>query len=326
MGIKVITDAMLNSFDTDYNIQIIRSLSEIKNDDIVIPYGPKETFDALRKGYNVPISLMVDYHTLSLRNKALFLIKCGYVFNKNILKALMAYIYYYFVEMYIYTKCSNFMFVSQSDINAIKKRYPHNNYYCVPNGVNLPQENEKKKKVEEGKLNLGILSGWSEGTFLEAKWFIDDVWPKILSQRGNVELVICGKYATNDMIKYFNSQTNVRFIGEVENLSDFFNKIDIYLATKTIGCGILNKVLDAMSYRKLVIGVEQSFTGFSYMKDAFIVCRTVNDYVSIIDSYLERPEAYESFINNAYKYLMDNNNWEKNYKKFIEQLKTNNVL
>lgn len=326
IGIKVIVDAMFKTLNKKYNVKIVRNNSDLRKEDLVIPYGPKETFYALRNGYNVPFSLMVDYYSLSLKNTALFLIKEGYLFKKPVLKSILAYFYYYLVEIYICRKCKNMMFVSQTDINKLIKRFPHNNFYCVPNGVSLPDVTLLSKRNNTKKISFGILSVWNQSAFLEIKWFVDRVWPKILKKYPDVEIVICGKYATEDMKNYFNSQSNVRFIGEVDDLSTFFNQINIYLATKTIGVGILNKVLDAMAYKKLVIGVKESFTGFSYMKDSYIICKEPDDYIQILKQYYEDPNQYDVFIENAYNNIIQYNNWESNYKKFMDKLIEEKIL
>lgn len=327
IGIKVIVDAMCKVLEKKFIVRVVRNNCDLNKEDIVIPYGPKETFYALRNGYNVPLSLMVDYYTLSIKNSFLFLIRKGYIFNKYYIRWIFLYLYYFFIiEAYIFRKCKNIMLVSQSDIDKLKKRFPLNNYYCVPNGVVLPEESLLKKKNVTDKISLGILSVWTYGTFLDVKWFIDLFWPKILKEFPNAEIVICGKHATNEMMDYFNTQTNVRFIGEVNNLSTFFNQIDIYLATKTIGCGILNKVLDAMAYKKLVIGIKESFTGFTYMSNSFIVCDNVNDYINLLKKYSQNSKEYDYIVENAYNNIIKYNNWGINYNKFIEQLISNNVI
>lgn len=324
IGCKVVVDALISNLKHLYDVSVVRDINDISCEDIVLPYGPKETFEALRAGLSVPISIMVDYHTLSLKNRTKYLISQGYLFNKNVIKSFVGFFYYYIVEKYIYSHCQNFMFVSQSDIDKIRKRFPQNSYYCVPNGVKLPTKVLRKEHSK--KVSLGILSGWTPGTFIETRWFIEKCWAQISNDNVDAELVICGKFATNSMIEYFNSQPNVRFIGEVSDLSEFFNQIDIYVATKPIGCGILNKVLDAMAYKKLVIGIEQSFTGFTYMDESYIVCKQTEDYIDIIKKYRENPERFDKYIVNAYNNIVKFNNWEINYEKFIRELIADNVL
>lgn len=324
IGIKVIVDALRKELGKDYFIRVARNISDLEVDDIVLPFGPKETFEVLRRGYYVPISIMIDYHTLSLRNRSVFLLKKGYFTSKSLWHSLASLVYYYFVEIYIYNRCHNFMLVSQKDIDLLTERFPDNNYYCVPNGVAIP--NNYVKKRTNKILTLGILSGWTPGTFIEAKWFVDHYWPKLVKKYGTIELKLCGRFADESMIRYFNDQPNVTFIGEVDDLSVFFDQIDIYVATKPIGCGILNKVLDAMAYKTLVIGIKQSFTGFSYMKDSYIVCDTIEDYINVIDSYVSNYTVFDEVLNNAYANILKYNDWKNNYHIFVRKLIDDGVL
>ena len=323
IGVKVIIDALKKNLSSNYEVQIVSSLRDVNKNVKLFTYGPKETYEALKSGYNVDLSLMVDYHTLSLKNRTKFLIKNGYLFSKSTIRSLLGYFLYYYREWYISKHCDKYMFVSQSDIDLFRKRFPNAKCYCVPNGVDIPEDYIKERT--SSKLSLGILSGWTPGTFIEAKWFIDHYWPKIIKEV-DVELVVCGKFATQDMIEYFERQQNVTFIGPVDQLSLFFNLIDIYVATKPIGCGILNKVLDAFAYKTLTIGIKESFTGFSYMKDSLIVCEKVDEFVKILKLYHTNPSMYGNIVNNATYYIKLFNNWDKNYNKFIKDLQADGTI
>ena len=324
IGVRVIVDAFLTVLREKAEVKVAHSLLDIDKDGIIIPYGPKETYDVLKCGINVPLSLMVDYHTLSLKNRSLFLLKNGYFLSKSLLHSSLAFFLYYFRENYIFKHCRNFMFVSQYDIEKVKNRFPKNRYFCVPNGVNVPK-NYQKMAHNDG-ITLGILSGWTQGTFIEAKWFIDKYWPTIVDHNPKVKLIICGKFASKEMIDYFNNQPNVSFIGEVKDLSEFFDGVDIYVATKPIGCGILNKVLDAMAYKTLVVGISQSFTGFTYMTESYVICDKLEDYINLIDSYSFDRTQYDKYIENAYQNILKYNDWDRNYQDFIKSLMAENII
>ena len=59
-----------------------------------------------------------------------------------------------------------------------------------------------------------------------------------------LKVIAAGRGADNTVKEYFD-RNRIIFLGEVENLCDFFNSIDIYITTVRKECGILNKVLDA---------------------------------------------------------------------------------
>lgn len=325
VGVRVVVDNFSKQLGREYNVIVSDTLPESKDNLYVIPYGIKQTYIALKEHYNVPVSLMVDYYSLGHINSLKFFFKRLGLWNiNNYIIGLLRYVKYYCRERWIFSHFNNFMYVSQSDIDNMKKRYPKKKYYCVPNGVNIP--NEKPAERKQNGICFGFLSMWVEGSFLEHKWFIDEIWKPIIDRYPNVTLKICGRDATKEMIRYFSSIKGIEFIGEVDSLSDFFNMIDIYIAPIPKGCGILNKVLDAFAYQKLVIGITPSFSGFSYMKESFVECNTVDDYLNFIEDYTSNKEKYTEYIKNAFDNVVKYNNWENNYTKFIKELQEDKLL
>lgn len=325
VGVRVIVDNLTKTLGASFNVSLSSTLPESKDDVYVIPYGLNQICSAITKGYNIPVALMVDYYSMAEMNVIKFFWhRWDFLKSKYAIGIVLRYFKYYIQEIYVFTRFHNFMFVSQTDINKVKKRFPNNNYYCVPNGVNIPA-NYEKKKCGEG-LCFGFLSIWIESSFNDHKWFLDSYWPKIVEKYPNASIKICGRYASNEMIQYFNSVPNVEYIGEVDSLSTFFDMIDVYLAPVPKGVGILNKVLDSMSYKTLVVGISLAFTGFSYMKDSYVVCNTLQEYMDFIDDYEKNREKYDVLVNNAYNNIKKYNDWETNYSKFVNELQQKGLL
>lgn len=325
VGVRVIVDNLTKELGERYNVVVSSSLPRSKENVYVIPYGLNHIYDAVRQGYNIPVALMVDYYSMSEWTVLRFLLRrfdCGKI--KYLYGKFLRFIKYYIQEMYILSRCRNMMFVSQTDINKVKKRFPNNSYFCVPNGVNIPV-NYIKKKQGSG-LCFGFLSIWIETSFNDHKWFLDSYWPHIIEKYPDASIKICGRYASEDMIRYFKSLPNVDYVGEVDSLASFFDMIDVYLAPVPKGVGILNKVLDSMSYKTLVVGISLAFTGFSYMKDSYIECNSLQDYLDFIDDFIHHKSKYDTVINNAYNNIKQYNNWGTNYDKFIDDLQKKGLL
>lgn len=320
-GVSVIVDELYKVLrEKDFLVKIVNQLPAKEEADgaVLIPYGPKETYLLLKAGLHCDLSLMVDYYSMGLKNKFLFYLKKGKIWYKDFWRSMLAYFLYYFREKYIFSHVENFMFVSQYDIVEVKKRFSENKYFFVPNGVNLPTQFEEKSKSD--RVRLGILSNWNKVTLSECKWFIESSLKEIERSFNNIELVVAGKGATSSIVKYFSANPKVRFIGKVENLNDFFNNIDIYVATVPRGCGILNKVLDAFAHKTLVIGIEQSFSAFRDLSHGYIVCDRNTDYIDAIYAYNDSLRGDNDYIENAYRYIGEHNQWDENYRKFVDEL------
>lgn len=324
-GVKVITDAFSEILTSEgYDVAVTKIIpSKLNPEEIVVTYGPKETYDAVKRHIPVNLALLVDNYSLGQLNKAKIFFKKGKILYKDFWYSLITGFLYRRRENIIAKNVKHLMFVSQTDINEFKKRNPHNIYYLVPNGVSIPDE-AKTIKTKSNSIRLGVLSNWTDVTFQECLWFIEDILPK-LNRKNKVRLVVAGKGASEKTIKFFKSNAYIDYIGEVESLSDFFRNIDIYVATVPRGCGILNKVLDAFAYKTFVIGIPESFSGFLDMKKSYFICRSFHDFKHAIDLF-SSDNGTDEYIENAMDYIINNNNWEKNYKKFISCIKNKNII
>ncbi len=324
-GVKVITDAFTRVLhDRNYKVVVTRVFPERLNDaDILITYGPKEAYDAVKRKLPVRLALLVDNYSLGQLNKAKFFLKRGKICYKDFWYSLVTGLLYRKRENTIARHIKHLMFVSQTDIDHFKRRNPDNTYYLVPNGVNIPNTAETEK-TKSDTLRLGVLSNWTDATVQECQWFIEDILPR-LNAKDKVRLVVAGKGASPKSIAYFNRSPYIEYLGPVASLSDFFRNIDIYVATVPRGCGILNKVLDAFAYRTLVIGIQESFSGFSSMEKSYIVCRSLEDFQHAIEVVADGQIAAE-YVQNASNYIEQHNNWDKNYTAFTNRLQSERII
>ncbi len=327
-GVNVILNALVQYFSQkDCCTRVVRRINDIPTtpDVYVFSYGPKETYDLIKAGKKCDLAMLVDYYSEGQKNKTSFYLKLGLLGYKDLYYSFLTSILYRRREKYILKHVKDILLVSQTDIEKLKRISSENNFFLLPNGVKIPTDGEVMVQGHKG-LRLGILSNWNWVSVSECKWFLDKYLPKIIKELPDIKLIIAGKGADDRIKSCFESYKNVVFLGEVGNLSDFFSQINIYLATVPRGCGILNKVLDAFAYKKLVVGIPQSFTGFQYMEKSFIECVTAEDFIKVFKDYLNNPLSYNSYINNAFQSILKYNCWEKNYIEFINELLKKKVI
>lgn len=315
-GVRVIIDHLKDTFKKHGIL-----LGEEKNcdnpDSIYIPYGPKCAYICAKRNRKVLFDLMVDYYSLGCKNRAISIFKNGYFFSKIFWKEFLAFILYYNRERLIYNKLDDHFLVSYNDILRLKERYPHANCYYVANGCSIPSI--EISKVASDKIRLGVLSNWTTGTLADVRWFIEGYLPKIKKEIPNVEFYIAGKCEQESIVEYFN-KCEAKYLGWVDSLEEYFSNLDIYVATVPKGCGVLNKVLDAFAHKTFTIGHKRAFSGFYGLENGYVSCETVSDYVRAIKLYKNQDPYVDTVINNAYQYVRTNNNWERNYEKFVSEL------
>ena len=206
----------------------------------------------------------------------------------------------------------------------MKKRFSNCRYFFIPFGVRIPDK--ECLKIGDSKIRLGILSNWTEVSLSECRWFIEDYMPEIVDRFENIELVIAGNGASERIKQYFISKSFIRYLGKVEDLNSFFDSIDIYVATVPRGCGILNKVLDAFAYKTFVIGNRESFSGFIGMQNSYMICDTVHDFCNVLNLFKDRRAVVNEYVENAYNYILKNNNWKDNYSNFVNLLQSEKII
>lgn len=327
-GIEVILSHFRSALENKgYKMSISTEIptKDIVDECVIIPYGPKDAYTLCRKGIPIAMSFMVDYYSLGCLNWAKTYWKFGLWKDKFFIRKILQMLLNQYRESIILKHVNNVMFVSQSDIDAMARRFPNTKYYCLPNGVKRSPYVKLSKPIGD-VVRLGILCHWTKDSLKENNWFLTKVFPKLRKKYPQLELVVAGKGASRQIKNYFDSLDGVEFIGEFAELKDFFNQIDIYAATTLRGCGIMNKVLDAFAYSKPVIGTAESFTGFPKLKDGFLVCKTAEEFSEVLDLYLSGNSVFEMNVKNAYEYIGKFHDWEQNYIKFVEKLFQDKIL
>ncbi len=293
----------------------INTLEGRSVNDQIIPYSTP--LDLIRKGFETRLCLMVDAYSYGNLNKIRFYLKNCLFFKYDFVYSVYAYVRAIYEEKTICKKYDNIMLVSREDIKYLKSLTNNKpNFLCVPNGVEL---STVKSKTQSKKLRLGILSSWTNKvSYQENDWFIRSYYKRFAKDYKNVELYIAGR---GEYGRRYQGLPQVRYIGEVDNLDDFFCEIDVFLAVNPKGCGILNRVLDAFSHKTLVLGYEKSFSGFKDMKNAYLSFNDYNSFVNSIEYILTHDKEKNDMISNAYEQTQSLFNWEKNYAQLIEEVK-----
>lgn len=91
------------------------------------------------------------------------------------------------------------------------------------------------------------------------QWFLDQVWPRLADS--GLELKIAGVGLPLELADKVNCLGNATYLGFVDNLHDFFESCDIFIAPLQLGGGIKFKVVQALSAARVVVGSDIAFEG-----------------------------------------------------------------
>ena len=317
-GVKVVVDALEQAcLRAGLSCQQVYSLDGISKKSLVVAYGVKENYELLQKGYRVDVALLVDAVSLGLKNKILFYLKNHHILNYDFFYSVYGWVKWVRRDKAILNAFKSVVLVSQTDIDYLKRLCPKATckYLLVNNGANIPSV--RYERTPSSHLRLGILASWGNPvTYEESAWFVDEYFQKYVKTHPNVTLTLAGR---GPYIHRLEGRNNVKVLGEVPELKDFFSQIDIFLAVNPKGCGVLNRVLDAFAYQVPVVALPASMSGFQQIHPCFI---PFVDYPSFIIAIEEAKNAEKTrlMVENAYNYIQQNHDWISNYDKLINEI------
>lgn len=313
-GVAVIVNNLLKySKELNLPIDCVGSLDGIPTSDVIIPYGPKSSKELIATDYNKDYSLLVDAISMGYLNKIKHYLKVGHFLHKDFLYSIYAYLRYSAYEKKIVQSYKKVILVSRTDIEYFQKKNSTADFICLRNGANIPQNISRKSQSD--KLRIGILSSWiSFQANEENRWILKKYILRYTKDHTDVEFILAGR---GPRIQEYSSISGVTIMGEVDSLDEFFSNIDVFLSANPKGCGILNRVLDAIAYKTPIIGHKGSFSGFRGMENGVLAFDNYKSFCQVIERIKNDKELQQRMVSTSYKFALDNLNWKDNYYEFI---------
>lgn len=130
-------------------------------------------------------------------------------------------------------------------------------------------------------------------------WFLDKIWPKVLSWNPQMQLDIIGNWTKDTKSDYEAKYKNIQFLGFVDVLADALRG-SIMVVPITIGSGIRMKIQEAaqigIPFVTTTVGVEG--LPFKSGKDCFITDRE-DDFADCIQNLQDDISLQQSFTESA---------------------------
>lgn len=132
-----------------------------------------------------------------------------------------------------------------------------------------------------GPLRLGFIGDFAHLPNADGVgWFVKDVMPQLPVD--NYELTIAG-YGSESLA--LEVRSNVRVLGEVRSLKDFYNSVELAIAPLRYGAGMKGKVAEAYAFGKPVLGTAVAFEGYtSHERWAIQVSPTPNAFLAALQA------------------------------------------
>jgi len=294
------------------------NIDELNENNIVIPLGIAASHSLFKAGIPYKITFLCDSPTLTFKSIIEFNIRKR-IFTRELFGAFLRLIKYSYLERKILRYSEKIIVVSDYDQSYLLRKYKCNHVFSIPNGVSHPKK--IKPKLDPFKPTLGFLYYWGvQNSIDDIDWFMKSYVPIIKNKFPELEVIAAGKGANKKALKYFDDN-NINYIGQIEDLNDFFSRIDVFITTVRKKCGILNKVLDAIAHKKIVMAFEDNMLAFVSLDQGYYSYKTVGEFIENLERIRTDSSENKKYINNSYEYTMKKHNWKTNYMRLYEHIK-----
>jgi glycosyltransferase involved in cell wall biosynthesis len=231
------------------------------------------------------------------------------------------------VERKILHEVDGYMSISEPDYQYFHETAPEVPGIVIPFGIDLDnydmEDDDYIATDNPALFHLGSMN-WSpnvEGI----EWFLDEVWPEILTAHPNLTFALAG-HDIPDRLRNRHDK-NVTVVGAVPNANEFMMDYDIMIVPLLSGSGIRIKIVEAMALGRVVITTTIGAEGLDVQDGKHLfIANTPEEFVAVINKCVFMPDLCTIISENAQHYISVNHNnaviaqkIEDFYKKITEK-------
>ena len=224
-------------------------------------------------------------------------------------------------EVDVINKVDAIVSISEKDKVVLTKLGSIKPVHVTPFGFDLDQLTQPKERNEVVNFfHIGSMD-W-EPNQEGIKWFLENVWNRIVEKNATLQFNLAGKRMPEWLKDW--KQKNVTIIGEVEDAIQFIEENDVMIVPLFVGSGMRIKIIEGMAIGKPVIATKIAAEGISYKNEYdIVIADTEDEFVSQIEKMVENSGYTNQIGKNARKTIAsyyDNKVIVNNLVQFFKQL------
>jgi hypothetical protein len=174
--------------------------------------------------------------------------------------------------------CDTLIALTKFDSYRLGRLYGRRSSYIVPLALRDEFDFDVVEAQNQESAML-FVGGNFYANRLGLEWFIEHVMPNV-----EITLLIVGK-GMESIGKSQSLPSNVRVIGEVDDLGTWYRKARFVIAPIFDGSGMKTKVAEALMYGKRIVGTAQAFAGYeAALPAAGWICNNSSEFIKVIQA------------------------------------------
>ena len=156
-------------------------------------------------------------------------------------------------------------------------------------------------------------------------WFYEAVWPGLKSTIDGIQLTIIGRNGNDPRYTSLKEDTRINFVGEVEDVTPYYEEHNIAIVPLLEGSGTRLKILEAMAFGNPVISTAIGAAGLRYQdrKNILIANRPEDFHSLFTEIFIHRSIPLADISQGALELVSEEYTWEsigENLFKVMEEL------
>jgi sugar transferase (PEP-CTERM/EpsH1 system associated) len=218
-------------------------------------------------------------------------------------------------EQTIATAVDASLFVSATEATSLRRRCPaaRDRIHSVENGVDSdyfdPGRRYERPFVAGGPALVftGAMDYWPNVDAV--RWLAETVLPRVWAVLPELRLWVVGSRPTPE-VNRLAQDPRITVSGRVPDVRPWLAAADLAVAPLRIGCGVQNKVLEAMAMAKAVVCTSQAFSGIAATVDReLLVADDAASTAAAILDLLHDAERRERIGAAARRRILDRYRW-----------------
>lgn len=150
------------------------------------------------------------------------------------------------------------------------------------------------------------------------KHFYDNIYPLVKSARPKVKFIIAGADPPPNIQKLA-EDPSVTVTGYVDDIRPYIARSAVSISPITVGVGIQNKVLEAMSMGKPVVATSKACSAITAVDGkSVLLADQPGDFAARIIELLASPGKRQEIGKNASGYVQENHDWEAISSRLVD--------
>lgn len=223
-------------------------------------------------------------------------------------------------ELSMVRNCSQTVYISPKDRDFIAKRLENaSSLYVVPNGIFIDGYHSNSIPTKSIP-SIGFLGNMSYPPNIIGALFTHQIYKEYKNKFGPLNYYIIGRNPVKE-IKSLSEDPNIIVTGEVDDIWEYINAVDIFIIHLFTGAGQQNKVLEVMYASKPVLANTISNAGIGAKhNEHLLLSETKTKCTEQLHNLIQYKEQRKRLGENAHSFIESKYSMDTTFNTYLNVL------